>query len=155
MKRPEIDEFIQEEGSTIIENTVTGEKMTFFADEGTNLVLRSMLEDDVDNLAKMFKLSQKEKKSMLKKLKEVDSENSNFVVTEMLKYDENEERKIVATAGFAEGTNMKIFLHISKGMNHRNFLLTKDCMKERIGKMINNFYNARGIIGLIEIFTTV
>ena len=62
MKRPVIDEFVQEEGSVYEESVETKQKIVFFQDHYENLILRSMFEEDIEAITPIKRLNSRRKK---------------------------------------------------------------------------------------------
>ena len=147
MKMPEIGEFVQEVGSPYAENTVTGEEIVFFEDEDSNLIIRSMLEEDVDELSKLKKFTNRERKNLMKNLQKRESENCNFVIVESNICDSKGNRKIFAMAKLEPNENMNVVVFLKNPGNISAYDIAKRCAITRINSLMTKFYEITGANG--------
>ena len=95
MKRNPNDNYFLEENSYYIENSETGDKMLYIIDRENNILIRSMLEDDIKEIVAFSSLSSIQKKELRKelrqKLPQKGSEMTYFVLEEIQPIDYNED----------------------------------------------------------------
>ena len=150
MKKPSIDRFIQTEGSVFVENTETGEEIVFFQNEASNLAIRSMLEDDLQVVAKIAGMNKREKKDLLKKLKEDGSEEKFFVLVETFQTDAKGDLRIIGAAK-AKGVDLDIVIRFDNNLTPNIFEFAKNVILARIRLLIDDFYCALAIDGKVTI----
>lgn len=140
MKRPVIDEFIQVEGTPYVENTETKESIIFFENPRSNFCVRSMLEDDVEVIAELKKLSKKEKIILRKKLEQENSENVYLLLQEMNYYEQNGERRIVGTIEI-KNEDIEVDVFVQNGLSSKVFEVARKAIILRIYTLVNDLYN--------------
>lgn len=150
MKRPKVDKFIQKEGSVFVENTETGEEIVFFENEASNLIIRSMLEEDAQKVAEIAGMNKKEKKDLLKKLKENGSEEDFYVLVESFQTDTNGEPRIIGAAR-ARKVDLDIIIRFDKNLTPNAFEIAKNITLARIKLLIDDFYRILAIDGKVTI----
>lgn len=151
MKRPEIDEFVQEEGQAIAQNTQTGEEIVFIKDEKNRLTMRSMFEEDADMVSEIVGFNYKKRKILKKELQKEESEYSYYVLEELLQYDERGERKVIAVAQLDANEDIVIMVPLKKGSSAKEFEFAKLVLLERIRAIVNEFYEETNASGVMTI----
>ena len=68
MRRNESGDYEVIEGEIYIQDEETGEKMVFILDKENEVVIRSLLEDDIKSVAKIIKGSSSKKRSYMRSL---------------------------------------------------------------------------------------
>lgn len=91
MKKNPNDNYVLDENPYYIRNDTTGEKMLYIIDRKNNILIRSMLEDDIKEIVAFSSFKSIQKKQMRNELKEKlpqkGSEMSFFVIEEILPID--------------------------------------------------------------------
>ena len=93
MKQNANDNYLTEEGSNFIEDGDTGDKLLYMIDRKNNIVIRSMLEEDIKEVVAFSRLNSIKKKELKKDLKEKlqkkGSEMNYFIIEEIQPIDYN------------------------------------------------------------------
>lgn len=151
MKRPEFDEFIQEEGQVIVQNTQTGEEVVFLEDEENRLTMRSMFEEDADKVSEIVGLNYRKRRILERELQKKESEYSYYVLEELFQCDEKGERKVVAIARLYPNEDIAIMVPLKKGSTAKVFEFAKTVLVRRIRAIVDKFYEATNADGIMTI----
>lgn len=144
MKRPKLEEFIQREGTPYAENTKTGKEIILFEHEKSNLYLRTMFEEDVNQITKIGKLKTKTKRQLIQKIKKQQSDEHCCILQELHKYDENGERKFVGLAEIKE-KDITINIIIQKQSNFQEYEYESMSIFARVDSIITDMFGMMDI----------
>ncbi len=116
MKMPKQGNFMQEEGSIYAKNDVTGDEIIFYGDEEVNILIRSMLEEDIDKVRKGHCIPVRKVKALQKMLESNSSQYCRFIIAELDITGYDDERKVLGDAVLLENGDIEIQIY----MKHYN-----------------------------------
>lgn len=128
----------------------SGEEYVNFKNDETKLAVRSMLEEDVEYVSMLQGGKRKEKKELLGKLQQEESEVVYFVLEEMNRYNKKQKQnEILATAELHANEIIDVVVYMDLKPGDRGFDIAMQLVISRIARTIDKFYiktNADGIV---------
>lgn len=115
------------------------DEYVYFKSEEANLSIRSMLIEDINYVAKLKKLSFKEKKALKRELEKEESEIQYFVVEEINQY-KGSAHKVVAIAELKSNGDIYAELYLSQDTNSRLYDFEANMMIGRLHMLLEQFF---------------
>lgn len=113
---PKEGNFWQEEGSVYAINDVTGDEVIFYEANDINIVIRSMVEEDINKVSKGQGIPTRKKK-ILENMLKADRSEHNFIMLEEALIDEPDgSRKALGNASILENGDIEVMEYV-KGYN--------------------------------------
>lgn len=116
MQIPKEGNFWQEEGSVYAVNDVTGDEVIFYETNDINVVIRSMVEEDINKVSKGQGIPARKKKILENMLKADRSEHNFIMLEEALIYEPDGSRKTLGNASILENGDIEV-MEYAKGYN--------------------------------------
>lgn len=117
-----------------------GDEYAKYISTNTNLIVRSMLEDDVDYVSEQRKIGWRQRKRLMKLLKQQDSEAHYFVIEEQMQY-EGTKNKIIAIAELYQNGNIDVWIFIDKNLANPIYDFAIKTLKTRIHIAISELFH--------------
>ena len=121
------------------------EEYVNFVNEEARLYIRSMLEEDIDEICEFYKAHGRERKRILKALKKEESEVYLFLFREL------NTDKLLATARLYQTEDMDVYVKMDKGLNKQAVDLATSILVDRIKKVVDSLYIETRADGIITI----
>ena len=117
-----------------------GDEYAKYISTNTNLIVRSMLEDDVEYVSKQRKIGWRQRKKLMKLLKQQESEAQYFVIEEQMQY-EGARNKIIAIAELYQNGNIDVWIFINKNLADSIYDFAIETLKTRIHIAISELFH--------------
>lgn len=147
MKMPEQGNFMQEEGSVYAKNDVTGDEIIFYGDEEVNILIRSMLEEDIDKVRKGHCIPARKVKALQKMLESNSSQYCRFIIAELEITGYDDERKVLGDAVLLENGDIEIQIY----MKHYNPIIGP-IIKQRVTHAMKQMMEKMDIKGEMKVY---
>ncbi len=112
MKIPKEGNFWQEEGSVYARNDVTGDEVIFYEANDVNIVIRSMVEEDVNKVSKEHGIPARKRKVLENMLKADKSEHNFIMLEEALIEEPDGTRKALGNASILENGDVEVVAYV-------------------------------------------
>ena len=130
----------------------SGEEYVNYKNNETKLAVRSMLEEDVEYVSYLQGRNRKEKKQLLRKLQEEESEVVYFVLEEIERYNKRQrQNEILAAAELHLDESMDVIVYMELKPEDKGFDIAKQLVLSRVAETINTFYEKTNADGIIRI----
>lgn len=147
MKIPEQGNFMQEEDSIYARNDVTGDEIIFYGDEEVNILIRSMLEEDIDKVRKGHCIPARKVKILQKMLESNSSQYCRFIIAELDVEDYDGNRKVLGNASILDNGDVEVQIY----MKHYNPQMGQ-IIRKRVTYAMQNMMNKMKINGEMKVY---
>lgn len=136
MKMPKQGNFMQEEDSIYARNDVTGDEIIFYGDGEVNILIRSMLEEDIDKVRKGHCIPARKVKALQKMLESNSSQYCRFIIAELDVEDYDGNRKVLGDASILDNGDVEVQIYM-KHYNPRIGPIIRERVTHAMKKMMD------------------
>lgn len=153
MKRNTTGKYLQEEGSVYAEDIESKGKIIYFVNQEQRVVIRSVFEEDVYNLAPLQKMNNREKNWLIKKFAEPESIEKYFVIEDLENFQADGTRKILGVFNILEQGKGReeegeACIYVKRNVDPR----LAELLRNRVAITLDEFCYALGREIMIEIY---
>ena len=117
-----------------------GDEYAKYISTKSNIIIRSMLEEDIDYISEQRNLNWRKRKILMKEVQKEDSESQYFVIEEQMQL-EGLRHKIIATAELYENGNIQVWIFIYKNLDDKIYNFAMNILKTRIQISISELFH--------------
>ena len=117
-----------------------GDEYAKYISTKSNIIIRSMLEEDIDYISEQRNLNWRKRKILMKEVQKEDSESQYFVIEEQMRL-EGLRHKIIATAELYENGNIQVWIFIDKNLDDKIYNFAMNILKTRIQISISELFH--------------
>lgn len=117
-----------------------GDEYAKYISTKSNIIIRSMLEEDIDYISEQRNLNWRKRKILMKEVQKEDSESQYFVIEEQMQL-EGLRHKIIATAELYENGNIQVWIFIDKNLDDKIYNFAMNILKTRIQISISELFH--------------
>lgn len=117
-----------------------GDEYAKYISTKSNIIIRSMLEEDIDYISEQRNLNWRKRKILMKEVQKEDSESQYFVLEEQMQL-EGLRHKIIATAELYENGNIQVWIFIDKNLDDKIYNFAMNILKTRIQISISELFH--------------
>ena len=150
MKRNTTGQYLQEEGSVYAEDTESKEKIIYFVNQEQRVIIRSVFEEDVYNIAPLQKMNNREKNWLIKRFAEPESVEKHFVIEDLENFQADGTRKILGVFNILERGKEEgeACIYIKRNVDPR----LAELLRNRVAITLDDFCYALGREIMINIY---
>jgi len=152
VKRNSTGQYLQEEGSVYAEDVESEEKIIYFVNQEQRVVIRSVFEEDVYNIAALQKMNNREKNWLLKKFAEPESVENYFVIEDLENFQTDGTRKILGVFNILqrkkEEDEGEACIYVKRNVDPR----LAELLRNRVAITLDDFCYALGREIMINIY---
>ena len=117
-----------------------GDEYAKYISTKSNIIIRSMLEEDIDYISEQRNLNWRKRKILMKEVQKEDAESQYFVIEEQMQL-EGLRHKIIATAELYENGNIQVWIFIDKNLDDKIYNFAMNILKTRIQISISELFH--------------